>query len=157
MMSTRCWTGGVVGDKYVSGASCSRLQLKAKMLRSQSTRCSAQCDKGPDWTFLTAMSLFPTRPSAIKLSHFQPRDFPPACSLLSSSPATKTLLNGSLDILYYEPVFALRVEETRPMAGRPIWKTRSEYTERFGNQQRLHAFASRCYLLLYLLPLLEVT
>jgi hypothetical protein len=52
-------------------------------------------------------------------------------SFLHHRQQTKHYLTAA-SIFNDEPVFALRVEETRPMAGRPIWKTHSEYPDRLG-------------------------
>lgn len=105
---------------------------KAKSLRSQSSRDAAEWvtiegQIGHSWSLLPIGSSTTETPSSLKTLEFS---LPSLLFFIIASNQNTTY--GSLEIIHDEPVFALRVEETRPMAGRPIWKTRSEYTERLG-------------------------
>jgi hypothetical protein len=83
-----------------------------------------------------------TRPSAERASKPRFLRFVPSSSLHHRQ-QHKHYLTADSSPPMGESVFALRVEENRPMAGRPIWKTHSEYTDRLGIS-RGHIHHTQC-------------
>jgi hypothetical protein len=119
----------------VAACTSSRLQQLHETATFPKLTANLRGDRGrrvmrPDVLAL-ALPIRPSAPSSDASSKPRFLHFVPSSSLHHRQ-QTKHYLTADSSPPMDESVFALRVEENRHIAGHPIWKTHSEYTERLG-------------------------